>query len=387
MNYVKQGETPLSYVLVAIQICTLCIHPGPPLGWQPGHCLATQCCWTMSFGMFMLLTGPARGRKPEQLVLAQLLVKIVSPPLTAIASLRWEEVDPPRDVQLTAFVKGTGFRIWPSPGSSGFWFVKCAQLRAPCKGSSSNIQQGWWGVYLTQRRAVQKGLSSNTPQLVGKTEPLQLRAVCKKVDPKISLISVRERSTNCNRLQSSQAAGPIQVKSAGRCNETIPASKKQHSGRQRVKFAGFFLHVSRGYVCRLCTSHLRLVKEGEVNRPTGTGKQTNTQPNKPQNHSNQARHGSLLERLRQPEIGETDIYQAAMNSSLALSSSSSEKCTITSNEGRNSAAKVTVMGDKGGETIALHVSVERQRCQALGSRHSMHGGRKVAHKTESAIII
>ena len=67
----------------------------------------------MSFGMFMLLAGPAHGCKPEQLaqllqVLAQLLVKMVSPPLTAIA---WEEVDPPRDVQLTAFVKGTGFRI------------------------------------------------------------------------------------------------------------------------------------------------------------------------------------------------------------------------------------------------------------------------------------
>ena len=189
----KQGETPLSYVLVAIQICTLCIHPGPPLGWQPGHCLATQCCWTMSFGMFMLLTGPARGRKPEQLVLAQLLVKIVSPPLTAIASLRWEEVDPPRDVQLTAFVKGTGFRIWPSPGSSGFWFVKCAKLRTPCKGSSSHIQQGWWGVYLTQRRAVQKARPICRSLLA--TLSRSNCEECAKVDPKISLISVRERST------------------------------------------------------------------------------------------------------------------------------------------------------------------------------------------------
>ena len=63
---------------------------------------------------------------------------------------------------------------------------------------------------------------------------------CAKVDPKISLITARERSTVCSRLQSSHAAGPIQLKSAGRCNETIPASRKQHSGRQRFKFAGSY---------------------------------------------------------------------------------------------------------------------------------------------------
>ena len=39
---------------------------------------------------------------------------------------------------------------------------------------------------------------------------------CAKVDPKISLIPVRERSTSCSRVQCSQAAGPIHVKSGGR---------------------------------------------------------------------------------------------------------------------------------------------------------------------------
>ena len=180
-------------------------------------------------------------------VLAQLLVKIVSPPLTIFASIRWEEVTPPRDVQLTAFVKGTRFRIWPSPGSSGFWFVKCAKLRTPCKGSSSHIQQGWWGVYLTQRRAVQKARPICRSLLA--TLSRSNCEECAKVDPKISLISVRERSTNCNRLQSSQAAGPIQVKSAGRCDETILASKKQHSGRHRVKFAGSYSVCSK-QICR-----------------------------------------------------------------------------------------------------------------------------------------
>ena len=61
---------------------------------------------------------------------------------------------------------------------------------------------------------------------------------CAKVDPKISLISVRERSTNCTRAQRSQTAGPIQVKYDGRESETIPASKKQHSGRHRVRLVG-----------------------------------------------------------------------------------------------------------------------------------------------------
>ena len=63
---------------------------------------------------------------------------------------------------------------------------------------------------------------------------------CAKVDPNISLISVRERSTNWSCRQRSQAAGPIHVKSGGRESETIPASKKQHSGRHLVKFVGSY---------------------------------------------------------------------------------------------------------------------------------------------------
>ena len=62
--------------------------------------------------------------------------------------------------------------------------------------------------------------------------------------------------------------------------------------------------------------HLRLVKEGEVNLPTRTGKSKNTKQkptlqNQTKNKGNQARQGSLLERLREPDIGETDIYQGA----------------------------------------------------------------------------
>ena len=52
---------------------------------------------------------------------------------------------------------------------------------------------------------------------------------CAKADPKISLRSARERSTRCNRLQFSQAAGPIQVKSGGRSNRTIPTPRKHPS--------------------------------------------------------------------------------------------------------------------------------------------------------------
>ena len=90
----------------------------------------------------------------------------------------------------------------------------------------------------------------------------------------------------------------------------------------------FFWHESRRYVCRLCTSHLRLVKEGEVNRPSRTKRKQTPNQTKTPNPNNQARHGSHLQRLREPEIGETYVCQEAMNSSLALSSSSSEWCTV-----------------------------------------------------------
>ena len=56
----------------------------------------------------------------------------------------------------------------------------------------------------------------------------------------ISVTSVFERSTSCSCRQRSQAAGPIHVKFGGRDSEVIPASRKQHSGRHRVKLAGLY---------------------------------------------------------------------------------------------------------------------------------------------------
>ena len=56
---------------------------------------------------------------------------------------------------------------------------------------------------------------------------------CAKVPPMISVISVRERSTNCSCIHRSQAPGPIQLKSGGRVNAVKPASMKQHSGKHR----------------------------------------------------------------------------------------------------------------------------------------------------------
>ena len=57
---------------------------------------------------------------------------------------------------------------------------------------------------------------------------------------------VRDRSTICNCWQRAQAAGPTQMKSGGRESETIPASRKQHSGKHLFGFAGsllFLFHV------------------------------------------------------------------------------------------------------------------------------------------------
>ena len=83
---------------------------------------------------------------------------------------------------------------------------------------------------------------------------------CAKVDPKISLISVRKRSTNCSRVQRSQAAGPIQVKFDGRESETIPASKKQHSGRHRVRLVGSCSVFQNLVVATQCTSQKPLAE-------------------------------------------------------------------------------------------------------------------------------
>ena len=57
---------------------------------------------------------------------------------------------------------------------------------------------------------------------------------CAKVPPMISVISVRERSTNCSCIHRSQTLGPIQLNSGGRVNAVKPASMKQHSGKHRV---------------------------------------------------------------------------------------------------------------------------------------------------------
>ena len=71
----------------------------------------------------------------------------------------------------------------------------------------------------------------------------------------ISVILVRERSTSCGCIHRSQAAGPIQVKSGGRVREVRPASRKQHSGKQRVRPCGLY-SVSSRLICRKAV-HLR----------------------------------------------------------------------------------------------------------------------------------
>ena len=73
---------------------------------------------------------------------------------------------------------------------------------------------------------------------------------CAKVPPKISLMSVCEISTDCSRLQSSQAAGPIQLKSAGKYNDSIPASKKQPSGMERFRLVGSYSVLSKLSCCK-----------------------------------------------------------------------------------------------------------------------------------------
>ena len=56
---------------------------------------------------------------------------------------------------------------------------------------------------------------------------------CAKVEPKISMTSVWGKSTVCSCWQLAQAADPILLKSGGRESATMPASKKQQSGKHR----------------------------------------------------------------------------------------------------------------------------------------------------------
>ena len=59
-----------------------------------------------------------------------------------------------------------------------------------------------------------------------------------KVEPKISMTSVWDKSTVCSCWQLAQAADPILLKSGGRKSATMPASRKQQSGKHRFGYAG-----------------------------------------------------------------------------------------------------------------------------------------------------
>ena len=147
------------------------------------------------------------------------------------------------------------FDVWFSPRCFVFHFVKSAELRAPREGSVGEIQQGWRGMRFTQRRARQESFLSDTPCLLERLSCSKCEQ-CAKVDPIIAVRSVRERSTRCNRLQFSQAAGPTKLKSDGRSNWAIPDPRKQLSGVQRVRFAG-----STSVLSKLtCRSALHLSK-------------------------------------------------------------------------------------------------------------------------------
>ena len=118
---------------------------------------------SQSFGMFVSSAGPAHGFKSGHLaklmqVLAKLLIEIISPPLTTTVCVRWEKVDPLWYVKLTAFVKGIGLSVWPSPCRSFFWFMEVAKLRASCKCSLSNVQQRWGGGALRVAKCISERL-------------------------------------------------------------------------------------------------------------------------------------------------------------------------------------------------------------------------------------
>ena len=59
------------------------------------------------------------------------------------------------------------------------------------------------------------------------------------------------RCPHRNLVQCSHAAGPIQLKSAGKNNDSMPASKKQPSGMERYKLAGSYSVLSKLSCCKV----------------------------------------------------------------------------------------------------------------------------------------
>ena len=97
-----------------------------------------------------------------------------------------------------------------------------------------------------QEGAIEEGMSPNTSCCFGQ----QLGAMREDATG-ISLMSVCEMSTACNFVQCSHAAGPNQLKSAVKTNDSIPASKKQPSGMERCKSAASYSVLSKLSCCKV----------------------------------------------------------------------------------------------------------------------------------------
>ena len=212
----------------------------------------------------MACSEPARGRGFEWSSFSAVRLCTTShevSPLFLAVSWLGEEPDPFWERKLRAQIKCIVFCARSSPSQFSSHCDEQAQLRAASKCSFVNVQQSWWGMELTQGGAIKEGVSPNA---------LASRSCCSceqcaKVPPRISLISVCEMSTTRNLLQCSHAAGPIQLKSAGKNNDSIPASKKQPWGMSRFKLVGSYSALSK----LSCWRALHFSKARGLNRACG----------------------------------------------------------------------------------------------------------------------
>ena len=132
---------------------------------------------------------------------------------------------------MLTFVKGIGSGMCLSPCFTFSLLAYCSKLRATCKSASRNVKQGWWSGNLLWRGTLEEGFLLNDPQVAGKVELLQLRTVCESGAQNLKHVCLGQINSFCNCWQLAQAAEPFLLKSVSKASATMPASRKQQSGK------------------------------------------------------------------------------------------------------------------------------------------------------------
>ena len=126
-------------------------------------------------------------------VLAQLFTEIISPSLIWMASL-WEEVDPSWDFELTALSKALDSAYGPLHVVLASGLCKAQSCMHPANARRATYSTAGGACTSRSDEQFKKASCPMRRSLLARLSRSSCEQ-CAKVDPKISLISVRERST------------------------------------------------------------------------------------------------------------------------------------------------------------------------------------------------